>query len=205
MSTSSSLFCEGKQDHFERRKPRFVLLALSDVILIEPPRFGDARGWFCETYSQRTFVENGVDLEFVQDNLSFSAAAGTVRGLHFQTEPFAQHKLVHVLHGRILDVAVDIRKHSPTFGKHVSTELSAKNGRALLVPAGFAHGFITREPNTLLAYKVTDFYAPDHDHGIFWADPQLGIDWGIDVEAETTLSAKDLALPGLAEADHLFT
>lgn len=205
MSTSLSLSSKGKQDHFERRKSRFVPLALSDVILIEPPRFGDARGWFCETYSQGTFAENGVDLEFVQDNLSFSALAGTVRGLHFQTEPFAQHKLVRVLLGRILDVAVDIRKHSPTFGKHVSAELSAENGYALLVPAGFAHGFITRAPDTLLAYKVTDFYAPDHDHGIFWADPQLGIDWGMGGEAEATLSVKDLALPRFAELDHLFT
>ncbi len=205
MSTSLSLSSKDKQDHFDPRTSRFVPLVLTEVILIEPARFGDARGWFCETYSQRTFAQNGVGLEFVQDNMSFSAAAGTVRGLHFQTEPFAQHKLVRVLHGRILDVAVDIRKHSPTFGKHVSTELSAENGRALLVPAGFAHGFVTREPNTLLAYKVTDFYAPDHDHGIFWADPHLGIDWGIGGEAEATLSVKDLVLPRFAEADHLFT
>jgi dTDP-4-dehydrorhamnose 3,5-epimerase len=178
-------------------------LALPEVILIEPPRFGDARGWFCETYSQRIFAEQGLDLEFVQDNVSFSEAARTVRGLHYQSEPFAQHKLVRVLNGRILDVAVDIRKSSPTFGKHVAAELSAENGRALLVPAGFAHGFITREPHTLLAYKVTDFYTPDHDHGILWSDPRLGIDWGIGAGAEAKLSPKDMAWPRLERADHL--
>jgi len=174
------------------------------MMLIEPPRIGDARGWFSEIYSKRTFAENGVDLEFVQDNISFSTAVGTARGLHYQSGPFAQHKLVLVLHGRILDVAVDIRKQSPTFGEHVGTDLSAENRRALLVPAGFAHGFVTRDPDTIVMYKVTQFYAPDHDHGIFWADPELGIDWGIG-EADAILSTKDLALPRLAEADHLST
>ena len=162
-------------------------LALPDVFLVEPPRFDDTRGWFCETYSQRIYAKNGIELEFAQDNMSFSAATGTVRRLHYQSEPFAQHKPVCVLQGSILDVAVDIRKSSPTFGRHVAAEMSAANGRGLLVPAGFAHGFVTREPHVLVAYKVTDYYAPDHDHGIFWADPQLGIDWGIGREAEATL------------------
>ena len=173
----------------------------SAVILIEPPRFGDARGWFSETYNARIFAAHGIDLSFVQDNTSFSATAGTVRGLHYQSPPFVQDKLVRVIHGRILDVAVDIRGGSATFGKHVAVELSAENGRQLLVPAGFAHGFITRDPNTLVAYKVTNFYAPDHDHGIFWADPDLGIDWGVN-GAEAILSPKDMALPPFGQATH---
>jgi dTDP-4-dehydrorhamnose 3,5-epimerase len=181
---------------------RFTPLTLPDVVLVEAPRLGDARGWFSETHNQRIFAENCFDLRFVQDNMSFSAAAGTVRGLHYQSEPFAQHKLIRVLHGSILDVAVDIRRSSPTFGKHVVAKLSAENGRALLVPGGFAHGFITREPGTIVAYKVTAYYAPDHDRGIFWADPQLGIDWGIGQE-EATLSLKDRALPPLAQAEPL--
>jgi len=204
MSTSSNPSSNGGQDRSEGKHWRFTPLALPEVILVEPPRFDDARGWFCETYSRRLFAEHGIDLQFVQDNMSFSAAAGTVRGLHYQSEPFAQHKLVRVLQGSILDVAVDIRKSSPTFGRHVAAELSIGNGRGLLVPAGFAHGFITREPHTLVAYKVTDYYAPEHDHGIFWADPALGIGWGMASEAEATLSAKDRALPRLAQAGPLF-
>jgi dTDP-4-dehydrorhamnose 3,5-epimerase len=205
MSMSLSLSSTDAPNPSEGNVWRFTPLALPDIVLIDAPRFGDARGWFCETYSQRTFAQNGVELEFVQDNMSFSAAPGTVRGLHYQSVPFAQDKLVRVLKGSILDVAVDIRRSSGTFGRHVSAFLSAENGRALLVPAGFAHGFITREPDTLVAYKVTGLYAPAHDHGIFWADPQLGIDWGVGTEAEATLSAKDLALPLLAQAEPLFT
>jgi dTDP-4-dehydrorhamnose 3,5-epimerase len=182
---------------------RFTPLALPDVILVEAPRFGDARGWLSETYSQRVFAAHGIGLEFVQDNTSLSAAAGIVRGLHYQSEPFVQHKLVRVLQGRILDVVVDIRQSSPTFGKHVAVELSADNGLALLVPAGFAHGFVSREAQTLVTYKVTAFYSPDHDHGIFWADPRLGIAWSID-EAKATLSPKDKSLPPLEQAVHLF-
>jgi dTDP-4-dehydrorhamnose 3,5-epimerase len=174
------------------------------VILVQPPRFADLRGWFCESYSERIFAEHGVTQQFVQDNIAFSAAAGTVRGLHYQSEPFAQDKLVRVLRGSILDVAVDIRRSSPTFSQHVAVELSAANGHALLVPAGFAHGLITREPGTLVMYKVTEFYAPDHDHGIFWADPELGIDWGAGPPDEAILSPKDLKLPPLRTAKHLF-
>ena len=204
MSMSLSLSSPGAPNPSEGKDWRFKPLALPGVVLIETPRFGDARGWFCETYSQRTFAQNGVELAFVQDNMSFSAAPGTVRGLHYQSAPFAQDKLVRVLKGSILDVAVDIRKSSATFGRHVCVFLSAENGRALLIPAGFAHGFITREPDTLVAYKVTGLYAPAHDHGIFWADPQLGIDWDIGAETEAILSAKDQALPLLAQAEHLF-
>ncbi|WP_088348313.1 MULTISPECIES: dTDP-4-dehydrorhamnose 3,5-epimerase [Rhodomicrobium] len=204
MSTSSKPSSSGARDLSEGRTWRFTSLALPEVILIQPPRFEDTRGWFCETYSQRIFEENGIDLTFVQDNSSFSEKTGTVRGLHYQTEPFAQDKLVRVLRGRILDVAVDIRKSSPTFGRHISAELSASNGRALLVPAGFAHGFVTLEPGTLVAYKVTAYYAAGHEHGIFWADPALGIDWGLGSAAEATLSHKDMGLPALAQAEHLF-
>jgi dTDP-4-dehydrorhamnose 3,5-epimerase len=204
MSTNLSLSSTGAQNRSDENGWRFTPLALPDVLLIDTPRFGDARGWFCETYSERIFKHNGVELGFVQDNMSFSAVAGTVRGLHYQSHPFAQDKLVRVLKGSILDVAVDIRKSSPTFGRHVSAFLSAENGRALLVPAGFAHGFITREPDTLVAYKVTGHYAPAHDHGIFWADPDLDIDWGIGAETEAILSAKDLALPRLGDAQPLF-
>jgi dTDP-4-dehydrorhamnose 3,5-epimerase len=204
MSTNLSPSSIGAQNPSEGNGWRFESLGLAGVVLIEAPRFGDARGWFCETYNQQVFAKNGIELAFVQDNMSFSAAAGTVRGLHYQSEPFAQHKLVRVLRGSILDVAVDIRKSSATFGRHVTATLSAENGRALLVPSGFAHGFVTREPDTLVAYKVTNFYAPAHDHGIFWADPQLDIDWGLADATKAVLSAKDSALPLLAQADHLF-
>ena len=166
---------------------------------MEPPRFDDARGWFSETYSARSFAAHGINLVFVQDNISSSIAAGTVRGLHYQSDPYAQAKLVHTARGSIVDVAVDIRAGSPTYGKYVAVELSAENGRQLLVPVGFAHGFVTREPNTVVTYKVTNFYAPDHDHGIHWADPDLGIDWGLE-PSEATLSQRDMNWPRLLNA-----
>jgi dTDP-4-dehydrorhamnose 3,5-epimerase len=202
MTSSPSL--NGAPDRSDApAKWRFTPLALPEVVLVETPRFGDARGWFSESYNRRVFAQNGIEVEFVQDNASLSAAAGTVRGLHYQSPPYAQGKLVRVLQGRILDVAVDIRKNSATFGAHASAELSAENSRQLYVPVGFAHGFVTRERDTIVAYKVTDFYAPDSDHGVFWADPELGIDWGIG-EADATLSAKDQALPPLARAMGVF-
>jgi dTDP-4-dehydrorhamnose 3,5-epimerase len=203
MSTNSSPSSNGRQIPSEPKAWQFTALALPDVILVEPPRHEDARGWFSETYSARIFAENGFDLTFVQDNVSFSVAGGTVRGLHYQSHPFAQHKLVRVLRGRILDVAVDIRRGSATFGKHVAVELSSENGQAVLVPDGFAHGFVTLEAETYVAYKVTNSYAPHHDHGLYWADPDLAIDWGIAAQ-EAIVSAKDLALPRLAEAEPLF-
>jgi dTDP-4-dehydrorhamnose 3,5-epimerase len=202
---TSSLSSNGAPDRSDApTKWRFTPLAIPEVVLVEAPRFGDARGWFSETYNRRVFARNGIDTEFVQDNVSFSAVVGTVRGLHYQSPPHAQGKLVRVLQGRLLDVAVDIRRGSATYGAHVTAELSAENGRQLYVPVGFAHGFVTREPDTIVAYKVTDFYAPHSDHGIFWADPALGIDWGMG-QAEATLSAKDRALPPLAEALSCFT
>ncbi len=171
---------------------------IAGLILLEPKKHGDHRGFFSETYSRRRLAEAGFDAEFVQDNHSLSVETGVVRGLHFQSPPFAQAKLVRVVAGAILDVVVDIRRGSPTFGDHAAVELSAANWRQLLVPEGFAHGFVTLEPETQAVYKVTAYYAPDHDHGLLWSDPALGIDWGIAPEA-AQLSDKDRAQPRLAE------
>jgi dTDP-4-dehydrorhamnose 3,5-epimerase len=173
-------------------------LAIPDVKLIKPRRHGDARGYFSEVYNAKVFAEAGVTLTFVQDNHAYSQDVGTLRGLHFQTEPYAQTKLVRVARGRIFDVAVDLRRGSPTFGQHVSAELSAENGAQLLVPAGFAHGYYTMEPNTEVLYKVDAYYAPAHDRGILWSDPDLRIPWPIG-NAVPHLSAKDTALPRLKD------
>ena len=173
-------------------------LSIPDVRLITPRRFGDERGWFTETWSQRT-----LDIAFCQDNMSLSAHPGTIRGLHFQKPPHAQAKLVMVLQGRILDVAVDIRRASPTFGQHVAVELSAAAGNQLLIPRGFAHGFCTLEPGTQVMYKVDDFYAPETDAGIFWADPDLAINWPVRVD-QAHLSPKDLGLPRLKDIESPF-
>lgn len=176
-----------------------IALDIPDVKLIVPPKFGDERGFFSETYNQQRFLDHGIDMTFVQDNHSLSADVGVLRGLHFQKPPFAQDKLVRVLKGRILDVAVDLRRNSPTFGQHVSAELSAENWTQILVPIGFAHGFVTLEPNTEVTYKVSAPYAPDHEDGIMWNDPDLGIDWPID-ENQVQLSAKDKVLPGFKDS-----
>ncbi len=172
-------------------------------LLVTVRRFADARGAFIETYSRRDFAAIGIPDEFVQDNQSLSVHVGTVRGLHFQTPPHAQGKLVRVLRGRILDVAVDLRRSSPTFGQHVLAELSAQDGRMLWVPPGFAHGFVTREPETEVAYKVTALYAPECDRSLAWNDPALGIDWGLAAEA-ATLSDKDRRAPLLADLGPAF-
>jgi dTDP-4-dehydrorhamnose 3,5-epimerase len=171
--------------------------AVAGPLLISARRFGDARGHFVETYSRRDLAAFGIDAEFVQDNASLSGPVGTVRGLHFQTAPEPQGKLVRVTRGRVLDVAVDLRPGSATRGRHVAAELSAENGLMLWVPVGFAHGFATREPATEVAYKCTGYYAPACDSGIAWDDPALGIDWGV-APAEAVLSDKDRALPTLA-------
>jgi dTDP-4-dehydrorhamnose 3,5-epimerase len=173
------------------------------VKIVTPRRFGDARGFFSEVYSRKAFEEAGLGFDFVQDNHSLSGPRGTVRGLHFQSPPFAQDKLVRVVRGRILDVAVDLRRSSPTFGRHVAVELSAENWRQLLVPAGFAHGFCTLEPDTEVLYKVTGYYAPSHDHGLAWDDPALGIDWPFG-PAEALLSDKDRRQPRLADLPIVF-
>lgn len=178
-------------------------LAIDGPLLLSVQRFADARGAFIETYSRRNFAAIGIPDEFVQDNQSLSVHVGTVRGLHFQLYPHAQGKLVRVLRGRVLDVAVDLRATSASFGQHVAVELSAENGRMLWVPPGFAHGFVTREPETEVAYKVTALYAPDCDRALAWNDPALGIDWGLAAEA-ATLSDKDRRAPLLADLGPAF-
>jgi dTDP-4-dehydrorhamnose 3,5-epimerase len=177
--------------------------AIEAVKIITPRRFGDARGWFSEVYSKKLFGEAGIELDFVQDNHSASSTKGTLRGLHFQTPPFAQDKLVRVTRGRILDVAVDLRRSSPTFGQHVAVELSQENGRQLLVPVGFAHGFCTLEDDTEVLYKVTNYYAPTHDFGLAWDDPELGIAWPVPPD-QAILSDKDRKHPRLADLPWLF-
>ncbi len=178
-------------------------LDIEDVKLIRPRRFPDERGHLCETWNRRAFAEAGIDLDFVQDNCSFSHHSGTIRGLHFQRPPATQAKLVRVLRGRILDVAVDLRGGSSSYGRFVSAELTAEGGEQLLVPIGFAHGFCTLEPDTEVAYKVSGYYAPDCDAGILWNDPQIGIDWPL-AGKQPTLSQKDQALPKLAEIEPPF-
>lgn len=177
---------------------------LPGVLLVTPKRFGDDRGFFSEVYNKNGFAAAGVAVEFVQDNHSLSRDVGVVRGLHFQSPPHAQDKLVRVGAGRVMDVAVDIRKGSPTFGEWVAVELSAEAGNQLFIPKGFLHGFATLAPNSELLYKCSDFYAPDCDGAVRFDDPDLGIDWGIDLES-ATLSAKDAAAPLFKDFDSPFT
>lgn len=177
---------------------------IDGVKLITPKIFRDARGFFSETYNAQTLQSLGLTATFVQDNQSLSVAKGVVRGLHFQIPTRAQGKLVRVTRGSILDVAVDIREGSPSFGKHVAVELSAANWSQLWVPEGFAHGFCTLEPNTEVVYKVTDYYSPDHDRGIKWDDPALAIPWPI-TALEAIVSDKDQKQPLLAAIKSPFT
>lgn len=170
--------------------------SLPEVLILTPRRFGDARGWFSETWNAKAMAEAGIDLPWVQDNHSFSAARGTLRGLHYQAPPKAQDKLVRCSRGAILDVAVDFRAGSPRFGQWVGVELSAGDGRQLLVPKGFLHGFVTLTEESEVQYKCTDFYSPDHDGAVRWDDPQIGIDWGT---TAPILSDKDARAPLLAE------
>ncbi|MBY0330050.1 MAG: dTDP-4-dehydrorhamnose 3,5-epimerase [Acetobacteraceae bacterium] len=171
--------------------------------LIAARRFGDHRGFFLETYSTRDFAALGITDAFVQDNHSLSAEPGTIRGLHVQRPPVAQAKLVRVLRGAVLDVAVDIRRSSPTFGRHVAVELSAANARQLYVPVGFAHGFCTLEPDTEVAYKVTAFYAPAEERSVLWNDPDLALPWPVAANA-VRLSEKDRAAPRLRDLPAVF-
>ncbi|ABS15431.1 dTDP-4-dehydrorhamnose 3,5-epimerase [Brucella anthropi] len=175
-------------------------LGLDGVFEVSPRKFGDDRGFFSETYNAKSFAEAGIDLTFVQDNHSYSAAKGVVRGLHYQLLPFAQDKLVRVTRGAILDVAVDIRKSSPTFGKWVALEVSAEKWNQILVPKGFAHGFMTLVENTEVIYKVTDYYSPEHDRSIRFDDSAIGIDWPI-ASSGVQLSDKDSKAPLLADAE----
>jgi dTDP-4-dehydrorhamnose 3,5-epimerase len=176
---------------------------IPDVKVLLPKKFGDHRGFFSEVYSDKLLAGCGIDLRFVQDNHSLSAEKGVVRGLHYQIAPMAQDKLIRVVRGAIVDVAVDIRRGSPTFGKHVSVVLSAENWKQMFVPAGFAHGFATLEPNTEVLYKVTNYYSPSHERGIRWNDPKLGIDWQVPENA-AVLSERDRKHPMLADATDLF-
>jgi dTDP-4-dehydrorhamnose 3,5-epimerase len=178
--------------------------ALPGVKLIQPVRHGDARGYFSEVYREDALRRAGIAIDFVQDNQSMSAAAGVLRGLHFQTPPMAQAKLIRVIAGAIVDVAVDIRRGSPHYGKHVAVVLSADEGNQLLVPEGFAHGFCTLEPNTTVIYKVNRYYSPENDAGMRWNDPALGIDWRLGGR-EPVLSDKDRRHPTLAELPACFT
>lgn len=168
--------------------------AIEAVKIITPRSFFDSRGALCETYNRDRFAEHGVALEFVQDNQSLSVRAGTIRGLHFQSSPAAQGKLVRVLRGSIFGVAVDLRRSSPTYGKWTAEKLSATDGRQMLVPVGFAHGFCTIEPDTHVFYKVTAGYSPAHDLGVAWNDPDLAIDWPVAPE-KAILSDRDARLP----------
>jgi dTDP-4-dehydrorhamnose 3,5-epimerase len=178
--------------------------ALPDVKIIRTKVFADPRGYFVEIYNRKAFANAGILDEFVQDNLSLSMEIGTIRGLHFQSAPFAQAKLVRVGRGRVLDVAVDLRRSSQTFGRHVAVELSAENGLQLLVPVGFAHGFCTLTPNTEVSYKVTAHYSAVHDHGLAWDDPALGINWPVE-PSRAILSDKDTRHPGLSELSEYFS
>lgn len=183
---------------------RIEATAIEGVLAITPPRFGDHRGYFSEVFKDSWFRENVADVTFIQDNESLSAQPGTVRGLHFQIPPFAQGKLVRCLAGRIMDVVVDIREGSPSFGKWLSQELSPENGMQLWVPAGFAHGFATLEPNSVISYKVTAPYSPQHDRGIVWNDPAIDIRWPFH-ERDMVLSDKDKMLPRLADLSSHFS
>ena len=173
------------------------LADLPDVLLITPKRFGDARGWFSETWSRKAMAQVGVDTDFVQDNQAFNARKGTLRGLHFQKAPHPQGKLVRVLQGAIFDVAVDVRPGSPTYGKWAGATLTAEAGEQLWVPRGFAHGYCTLTDDTMLFYKVDGLYAPETEGGLAWDDPDLGFAWPLD--GEPVLSDKDRTLPRLKD------
>jgi dTDP-4-dehydrorhamnose 3,5-epimerase len=168
-----------------------------------PSRISDARGFFSETYRRSDFAAADISADFVQENHSLSVAPYTVRGLHYQTYPFAQDKLIRVLRGRIFDVAVDLRASSPTYGRHVFAELSAENWHQLFVPIGFAHGFCTLELNTEVVYKVSNYYSRAHDFGVAWNDPDIGIKWPI-IESEAILSDKDKVQPRFADVERVF-
>lgn len=169
---------------------------VEDVIIIEPKVFGDHRGWFTETYSKEKFKEHGVEIDFIQDNHSFSAQKGTLRGLHFQLNPKAQTKLVRCTKGKVLDVAVDLREGSPTYKKWIAVELTEENKKQLLIPKGFAHGFLTLTNDVEVQYKVDEYYSPENDRSIRYDDPEIGVAWGIE---DPILSEKDLNAPMLED------
>ncbi len=179
-----------------------VKTEIADIIILEPQVFGDHRGYFIESYNKEKFPSQFQHINFVQDNESKSSK-GVLRGLHYQLPPFAQTKLVRVIEGKVLDVAVDIRKGSPTFGKHVAVELSGENKRQLLVPRGFAHGFVVLSETAVFSYKCDNYYSPENDRGILFNDPDLNIDWKLETET-LNLSDKDKIQPLLKDAVDLF-
>ena len=182
---------------------RIVKSDIEGLLLMEPTLHGDQRGYFMESFSERDFVtQTGLDVRFVQDNESCSRK-GVLRGLHFQREPYAQAKLVRVVRGRVLDVAVDIRKDSPTFGKYIMTELSGDNHRQMFISKGFAHGYVVLEDDTIFQYKCDEYYHPEAEGGIAWNDPLIGIDWGV-ADTDIILSEKDKHHPTLAELEEVF-
>lgn len=176
---------------------------LQNCFIISPPFFGDERGFFSETYNKATLAEHNIHIDFVQDNHSLSGAIGTLRGLHYQAPPFAQDKLVRVTRGAVLDVAVDVRQGSPSFGQHILVELSATNRKQLLVPKGFLHGFVTIEPDTEFLYKVSNYYSAAHDGSIRFDDPRFQIDWGVE-PSNVTLSEKDRKAQSFADWQNPF-
>jgi dTDP-4-dehydrorhamnose 3,5-epimerase len=176
---------------------------LEGVIIVKPAVFGDHRGWFIESYNEVNFIDAGIKIKFVQDNHSYSASKGTLRGLHYQLNPSAQTKLVRCTKGAIFDVAVDIRKGSPTFGEWFGIELSAENKRQLLIPKGFAHGFMALTEDVEVQYKVDKLYDPECDRGIIWNDPQIGIEWPLNINP--ILSSKDEKAPLLKDAENNFS
>lgn len=181
-----------------------VRTRIPDVVRLEPRRFGDGRGFFSETWNRARMAEAGLDFDFVQDNHSFSAQQGTVRGLHYQAPPMAQTKLVRCARGAILDIAVDVRRGSPSYAQWVAEELSAENGRQLLVPKGFLHGFVTLTPDVDVIYKVDAYYAPECDGAVRFDDADLGVDWGL-APGAAVLSDKDAAAPSFQDFDTPFS
>jgi len=177
--------------------------AINELLILTPKRYPDSRGFFSESWNKTRYAGAGINVDFVQDNHSISYELGTVRGLHFQSPPHAQDKLVRCGRGRLYDVAVDIRRGSPTYGRWVGVELSFENGKQLLVPKGFLHGFVTREPDTEIIYKCSDCYAPECDGAIRYDDPEIGIDWGLG-DTAALLSDKDAAAPFLKDFNSPF-
>ena len=178
-------------------------LPLVGLVSVQPKRHGDGRGFFAEAYNRERYVASGLNANFVQDNHSVSTAVGTLRGLHFQAPPHAQAKLVRCGRGAIFDVAVDIRRGSPTHGKWVGEVLSEENGKQLFIPEGFAHGFVTLEPNSEIVYKCSDYYAPETEGSLRWDDPDIGIEWPL--TGDPVLSEKDAIAPFLADFESPFT
>ncbi|MGL4663253.1 MAG: dTDP-4-dehydrorhamnose 3,5-epimerase [Culicoidibacterales bacterium] len=181
---------------------KVVKTKIQDLVIIEPDVFGDHRGWFSETYNKEKFEAEGLFYEFVQDNQSYSATKGTLRGLHYQLAPKAQTKLIRATLGTIFDVAVDLRKDSPTFGQWFGIELSAENKKQLLIPKGFAHGFMTLTEDVEVQYKVDELYSPEHDRSLLWSDETISINWPLDVEP--VISDKDKNAPKLTDAEYNF-